>query len=63
MKIRKENQMKNMKIIGTFENHMNMNYNHKIKSYEKITIIKNKERHMKRKETHKRKSFEQKRKS
>ena len=35
MKIRKENHMKNMKIIGTFENHMNMNYNHKIKSYEK----------------------------
>ena len=40
MKIRKENQMKNMKIIGTFENHMNMNYNHKKKSYKKRQSLK-----------------------
>ena len=39
-----------------FENHMQRNENHKIKSYEKIKIILKYENHMKRNKNHKRKS-------
>ena len=52
MKIIKENHMKHMTIIRTYENHMKRHEHHKRKSFEKLKIMRKYEKHMNRNENH-----------